>query len=228
MKVIKGLKTKRKANGKRFVKVSKKLKDDFLVSLKDRLEDDHIKKYTFIVKGSKMYTAGVFWSEKNKRKFVFRSTYEFAYFYQLEADANVLGYVVEPFEIAYVDPTGKGRKVYRPDVLVSYADGKIKLLEIKPKSKVTSPEVKAKAASAREFLKENFPHIEYEFITEDQIFKKPSDYTKLLGRIDPEKYKKRMDRKGRDYKKEAAEKPSLDYFKSKLSKTMKYAPCMLI
>lgn len=226
MKAFKNIRPRKKNNsgGKRVVKINKKLKEDFLVTLRDKLEDNHIKKYTFIVKGSKMYTAGVFWSEKNKKKCVFRSTYEFAYFYQLEADDKVLNYAIEPFEIKYFCPKTKTQKVYKPDALITYTNGDVKLIEIKPKTKVNSPDVKAKAVGARAYLLEHMPHVTYEFITEDQIFKSPKDYMKLLGRIDPEKYKKKM---ARIKNKPKEDKTELDYFKSKLPQKMKYAPCML-
>jgi hypothetical protein len=220
-------------DGKRCIKLNKKMQNDLLSELKDKLEDDHIKKYTFIVKGSKLYTQGVFWSDKNKVKYVFRSTYEFAFFYLLESDPLVSGYIVEPFEVEYIDPRDKTiTKIYRPDVLVRYTSGVIKLLEIKPKRKIHIPEVRAKAEGARKFLKENFPDIKYEFITEEEIFKEPGDYLRLLGRIDPEKYNKRIARGARSKEpkplRTITDKKELDYVKSKLPKAYKYAPFMLI
>lgn len=221
---------KRSRDGKRSIKLTKGMQQDLLTQLKDKLEDDHIKRYTFIVKGSKMYTAGVFWSEKNGCKFVFRSTYEFAFFYILEGDPEVLAYSVEPFEVPYTDPKYKTQKIYKPDVLVAYRNGQMKLLEIKPKRKVTDPEVRAKAAGARAFLKEHFPQIKYEFVTEEEIFKNPGDYMKLLGRIDPEKYQKRLERgvRPRANRPTPTDKTDIDYVKSKLPPSMRYAPFMLL
>lgn len=233
MKKYNGMRPKKrkKLDGKRCITVNRKLQADFLSELKDKLEDEHIKRYTFIVKGSKMYTAGVFWSEKNKKKYVFRSTYEFAFFYLLENDPMVLAYIVEPFEIPFFDPKYKRPGIYKPDVLVHYQNGEIKLLEIKPKRKVGSKEVQAKAAGARNFLKEHYPHVRYEFVTEEEIFKDPGDYNKLLGEIDPEKYYKRLAK--REKRKERRVEPlkdkkEMDYVRSKLPPELRYAPVILV
>lgn len=249
-------KKKKKLDGKRCIRINKKTQADFLSALKDKLEEDHIKRYTFIVKGSKMYTAGVFWSEKNKRKYVFRSTYEFAFFYQLEDDPEVISYQVEPFEIPYLDPKYKNVRIYKPDVIVYYKNEVIKLLEIKPKRKLRNFEVRAKAEGAKNWLKINMPDVTYHFVTEDEIFKNPQDYMKLLGQIDPEKYQRRLARSGKREQKKlekpevietntkrgfnpsrkgafggsknAATKQEIAYVKSVLPKELKYSPFILI
>lgn len=233
-------KRKKRLDGKRCVKL-KGHNNDFLEELKGKLEDEHIKRYTFIVKGSKLYTQGIFWSDKNQRKYVFRSTYEFAFFYQLEQDQNVLAYIVEPFDVTYYDPRYKTTRIYRPDVIVNYKNGDIKLLEIKPKSKLRNKQVRAKAEGARNFLKMYYPHISYEFITEEQIFKEPGDYAKLLGQIDPARnLKKQLKRQIRKSKKGKFKlsrpgdfggnpnKQDIDYIKSKLPREIKNSPFMLL
>lgn len=193
-----------------------KVNEDYLTNLRDELEDYPLKKCTFVIKDSKFYTSGLFWSEKNKRKFVFRSSYEFAFFYQLESDEEVISYIVEPFEIPYWDTKQKRERKYKPDVIVRYRDGLVRLLEIKPKSRVNSREVRAKAKGARAFLAANFPDIKYQFITEEEIFQEKNDYNKLLKYLDPEKHEQKQ------YIKE------LSYIKSKLPRELRSAPCMLI
>ncbi len=220
-------KKKKKLDGKRVIPINKKLHQDFLTELMEKLEESHVKRYTFIVKGKSLYTSGVFWSEKNKRKYVFRSTYEFAYFYQLEANEKVTAYIVEPFEVPYLDPKYKFQRVYKPDVLVHYVDGTIKLLEIKPKSRLGSKEVMAKATGAKNYLKLHYPKVHYEFITEEEIFKDKNDYKKLLGEIDPEKNKeKKIKRQAR--LKTIEDKDEMDYFRSKLPTSLKNASYMII
>lgn len=191
---------------KRSFKLQGKHEKDFLIELRDKLENEHIKKYTFVIKGSKLFTQGVFWSEKNQEKFIFRSTYEFGFFYLLENDPNVLSYIVEPFDIAYLHPKYSYRTNYKPDVLVHYKDGTIKLYEIKPKKKLGDLEVRAKAIAARSYLAENMPTVKYEFITEEQIFNSPKDYYKLLGKLDPVKYAKHVEPKEKKKQAKKAEK----------------------
>jgi hypothetical protein len=131
-------------------------------------------------KGGK-YVNGIFWSKKCKKEFVFRSTYEFAYFNILEADTNVDRYLVEPFRIPY---RYKNRKRnYIPDIMVLFKDGSIELIEVKPVAFLKHPVVRAKATAARAFVKRNIPNCIYKFITEKDIFETPEEYRKLLELI---------------------------------------------
>ncbi len=220
-------KRRKKLDGKRCIDLNGNHCDDFLGQLKEKLEDEHIKRYTFIVKGSKLYTQGIFWSEKNQRKYVFRSTYEFGYFYMLENDPNVTAYIVEPFDIPYLDPRYKYERRYKPDVLVHYRNGNISLLEIKPKRKLRAKDVRAKAEGARNFLKLYYPSIKYNFVTEEEIFNNPSDYNKLLGKLDPAKAAKREVKRAKRAEKHkfVLSKPGdfsdRDYIRSKLPKQFK-------
>ena len=128
-------------------------------------------------KGS--YVSGMFWSSKNNREYIFRSTYEFAYFYILEQTDDVMSYIVEPFHLPYKHPfNGKIRKYY-PDIMVLYRDGTMKLLEIKPASMVTDPVVARKASAARAHLLRNNIPATFEFITEEDIFNTAKDYRNL-------------------------------------------------
>lgn len=111
---------------------------------------------------------GVFYSRKNKKTFVFRSSYEWAFLYLIENDDRVINYHSEPLQIPY-KYRGKNR-VYWPDILVLYEDGSLHLHEIKPIRFVKHPQVLAKANAAVKFLKQNIPGAEFSFITEKEIF----------------------------------------------------------
>jgi flagellar assembly factor FliW len=155
--------------------------------LKSKLQDygkrKQIKAKGYYVKsddGSR-YKTGLFYSKKNRKRFVFRSAYEFAYFHVLEADTNVVSYIVEPFKIKY--RYNKATRNYIPDLLVLYKDGTIKILEIKPLKMVMLPQVQKKAAAARAFIKKNIKNGAFEFITEEDIFHTMEDYKALLGLI---------------------------------------------
>lgn len=151
--------------------------------IRKKIEKKEIAKNGFsIVEGDSKYKQGKFFSKKNNREVIFRSTYELGYFHILEADKSVIGYVVEPFEIAYFFE-GRKRK-YWPDIMVLYADGSMKIIEIKPADMLKFRKVRAKAAAAREYLKQNLPQAEYVFITEDDIFETKADYSKMLKLIE--------------------------------------------
>ena len=130
------------------------------------------------------YKTGNFASHKNKSVFVYRSGYEYAYFKKLEADASVVNYIVEPFNIPYVDERGK-KRTYKPDIVVLRANGCIEVIEIKPKVMLQNGTVQRKAAAARSFLKRNFKNniIEYKFITEEDIFSNSKEYAEILKTI---------------------------------------------
>lgn len=131
--------------------------------------------------GNSKYKQGKFWSKKNRKEYVFRSAYEFAYFHILEDDVDVVSYIVEPFQVQY---TYQGvRRTYWPDLLVLYKDGSMKIIEIKPLAFVKSKRVQAKAAGCRRFIKTNLKNTVYQFITEDDIFGSKEDYQRLVKLI---------------------------------------------
>lgn len=142
-----------------------------------------VKKNGFCIhKGDSKYKQGKFYSKKNNTEVIFRSTYELGYFHILEQDDNVIAYIVEPFEIAYIFD-GRKRK-YWPDIMVLYRDGSVKIIEIKPVQMLKFRKVKAKATAARQYIKDNIPNAEYIFVTEDDIFETKADYQKMLKLID--------------------------------------------
>ena len=130
-------------------------------------------------KNSNSYVSGLFWSTKNNKEYIFRSTYEFAYFFMLENDGNVESYIVEPFDILYRSPKDNRIHRYIPDIIVLYKDGSLKIIEIKPKCMTTDPVVVRKAEAARKYIKHIKMQATYEFITEEDIFLTNKDYVKL-------------------------------------------------
>jgi len=130
-------------------------------------------------KRSKKFYSGTFFSKKNNIEYIFRSSYELAYFYILEDDNNVISYIVEPFKISYINPNDKKKHNYIPDLVVLYRDKTIKILEVKPKALLSNNVVKSKAAAARAFIKKNKIKATYQFITERDIFKTDKSYNKL-------------------------------------------------
>ncbi len=86
----------------------------------------------------------------------FRSSWEKAYFEHLDSRADVVSYVSEGLKIPYVSNTRTGRaRNYIPDLLVTYADGRKELIEIKPKKRLTQPKNVKKFAAAREWCLRN-------------------------------------------------------------------------
>ena len=177
---------KSKTTNKRAVKkvrLTKKQKDKLTKRLKRRIKDKNIKKKGFHAKasGESRYKNGVFWSKKNNKEFIFRSAYEFGYFHILEADDNVVSYIVEPFRIPYRF-NGRARS-YVPDIMVLYEDGSIKIIEVKPLALVPNRMVQAKAAAARRFIHKHIQGATFKFVTETDIFNTEKDYKKILKLI---------------------------------------------
>lgn len=136
----------------------------------------------YTIEGDSKYKQGKFFSRKNKKEVVFRSSYEFAYFHVLEEDNNVVSYIVEPFSIDYYNSGIK--KKYWPDLLVLYKDSSLKLIEIKPAAKLKFKSVRLKASAARKHCRENMENCTYHFVTEEDIFRSKEDYRKLLKYVD--------------------------------------------
>lgn len=51
--------------------------------------------------GNGKYRTGQFPSAKNKSSYIYRSSYEYAFFTKLEADDNVVQFISEPFQVPY-------------------------------------------------------------------------------------------------------------------------------
>ena len=116
-----------------------------------------------------------------KKKVIFRSTYEFAYFKKLEKDDSVESYLVEAIEIPYL--CQKGCKYYKPDLMVLYTDGSIKVIEVKPKKQLTDVVVMQKARALKAHIKKNMKNTTFGFITEDDIFESREEYESIKKQL---------------------------------------------
>lgn len=93
----------------------------------------------------------------------YRSSYELAFFQQLDAEPEVSTYEVETLQIPYKFE-GK-KRTYIPDVLIHYVDGTQEIVEIKPEALLDTPENDAKLEAA-------FKQYGYQFVivTEQELF----------------------------------------------------------
>jgi len=98
----------------------------------------------------------------------YRSGWELAYLFWLDANARVKSFEYEKVVIPYVSnvKTGRVRKYY-PDVLVTYFDGSRHLVEIKPKKRLIQTMVKKKLAAAQQWCLDN--GVTLEIVTEVEL-----------------------------------------------------------
>ncbi len=82
-----------------------------------------------------------------------RSPIELKYFKELDNDADVISYLPEPCKIPYYYNSKSSN--YIPDVLIQYANGMKKLVEIKVMKEVSEPRNIAKFNAAKEYAKNN-------------------------------------------------------------------------
>ena len=116
---------------------------------------------------------GKFMSAKNGTSLKFRSSFEKRAFEILEQDSTVLAYYPEHLYIPYIDNGIKRR--YIPDILVDYADGTKKLIEVKPLNMVNTTEVVLKKEAAIPYCKEH-GIAAYEIWTEPLLFPNRNKY----------------------------------------------------
>lgn len=107
-------------------------------------------------------------SQKLGSTIKFMSLYEKRAFDILDAMPAVDKYIVQPFAIPYY--LNGIRHNYMPDILIYYHDGTKKLIEIKPKSRLSSETVQLKIDAAKEYCL--IKGITFEIWTEDNLFKK--------------------------------------------------------
>lgn len=114
------------------------------------------------------FKQGTYQSEKTKRTVNFRSGLELKFYEKLEKNPNVKDYRVENVNIEYFFEGSK--HTYIPDVLVEYADGKIEMWEIKPKSQTKWPKNIAKWTAANSYCRKR--NWEFIVVTENALKKK--------------------------------------------------------
>lgn len=93
----------------------------------------------------------------------YRSSYELAFFQQLDAEPEVSTYEVETLQIPYKFE-GK-KRTYIPDVLIHYVDGTQEIVEIKPEALLDTPENDAKLEAAFKQYGDQFV-----IVTEQELF----------------------------------------------------------
>lgn len=98
----------------------------------------------------------------------YRSGWEVKYMVWLDENPHVVSYEYEGVRISYVSnyKTGKTR-LYSPDFLVTWDDGKKVLVEIKPTKKIDLLTVQKKAEAAKVWCSEH--DAIYEFVSEDTL-----------------------------------------------------------
>ena len=106
---------------------------------------------------------GSHFSVKNDRQVSYMSSYEKRAFEILDVLDNVASYEEQPYTISYeIDGV---RCQYTPDIIIRFKDKSSALVEVKPRSKLTSQKVVAKACAAIAFCHEK--GIQYMIWTED-------------------------------------------------------------
>lgn len=133
--------------------------------------------------GKTKYLTGKHYSEKNKKEFTYRSSYELKFFFMLDLDSKVKSYEVETLKIPYRDYNGTNRN-YVPDVIVLYKTGRIEVCEVKPNAMLDDATVKLKAKACEDYFKLLFKDssikYSYRFVTETDLFENSSDYALFL------------------------------------------------
>ena len=88
----------------------------------------------------------------------------------LDENPHVVSYEYEGIRISYISnyKTGKTR-LYSPDLLVTWDDGRRVLVEIKPSKKIDLKTVQKKAQAAQVWCSEH--DAIYEFVSEDTLKK---------------------------------------------------------
>lgn len=131
--------------------------------------------------GKSKYIQGSYYSLKNECSFIYRSSYELAYLYQLEKNPDVVKYIYEPLELYYID-NYKKQRTYKPDFMILYGDGKMEITEVKPTAMLGDFNVRAKAKAAELYIKDNFKDsdVSYRFITEKDLFTSDKEYADFL------------------------------------------------
>jgi len=104
----------------------------------------------------------------NVKRITYRSLWERRFMLYCDRSDQILQWASEELHIPYVSPKDDKWHNYYPDFLIKTADGRIVVVEIKPKQQTRWPINKAKWWYAENFCKRN----EYEFkvLTEKELF----------------------------------------------------------
>lgn len=113
---------------------------------------------------------GKFASLKMNSEFTYRSGWELAYFQFLETNSDVVKFFSESLRIPYVSNVRTGKlRIYIPDLLVEWSDGRKELIEIKPSRRLTNPKNIKKFSAAQIWCKAN--SVTFVVLTEKELKK---------------------------------------------------------
>ena len=117
---------------------------------------------------SKKAKRGVHLSPKSTEPIHYRSSWELEFASWMDVQENIISYSYEPFSIVYVSniKTGRTRR-YFPDFKVDYVDGTTRLIEIKPKKKLTNVTNVKKFLAASLYCAER--RIVFQVLTEEHL-----------------------------------------------------------
>lgn len=96
----------------------------------------------------------IFFSVKNNKNLICRSSYEIKAFNILENDNNVVKYEYEKIKVPYMDKKGSERTTI-VDLLIKYNNNQYKLVEIKPERMMKLWNNKEKIEAIKDYSKRN-------------------------------------------------------------------------
>jgi len=109
-----------------------------------------------------------FFSLKANKLLKSRSGWEYAYFQYLDNNQDVKSYEYESLKIPYLSNKKSGKiRNYIPDFIITYVDGTILIVEIKPKRFLEKLQIKKKLIAAKEYAEKN--KIQFKVLTEDDL-----------------------------------------------------------
>lgn len=116
------------------------------------------------------YNKGTYVSLKTGMSCNHRSGWELKYMQFLDESAEVATWEYESFKIEYVSNKKSGRiRKYIPDFRVTFVDGTISIVEIKPFKRLVQATVKKKIAAAEEWCALN--NCKFKVVTEHELKK---------------------------------------------------------
>ena len=144
------------------------------IESREKMSDTRTKK---ILNGeySSWFSKGRYYSDKLKREVSYRSMLEKQVYQLLDSDERVQTYSEEPCRIQYRMKNEDNNRYYIPDLLISYKNGKQKIVEVKPSNLITEEMNVAKFKAAESYCAER--SWTFEVWTENTIL----DYLSLEG-----------------------------------------------
>ncbi len=119
---------------------------------------------------NKNYKSGYFYSNKMKKNFYYRSSYEEHLIFLLEICESVVSYKLESIAIPYTSVDNNIHH-YIPDILIEWNNGSTHLIEVKPKNLQETEINLLKFESAKNYVKENNEIDEYKILDFGEMFK---------------------------------------------------------